>query len=144
MFEGERARTADNHLLGKFELSGIAPAPRGIPQIEVTFDMDANGILNVSAEEKASGRRQQISIKNEKGRLSQKDIEEMIRDAQRYKEDDERLRSRVEARNGFENYVYSLRNSIREESIKAKLEKGRLVYVPAGGSLIWLQVILTW
>ncbi|CEO96729.1 Heat shock 70 kDa protein [Plasmodiophora brassicae] len=121
VFEGERARTKDNNLLGKFELSGIPPAPRGVPQIEVTFDLDANGILNVSAEDKSTGKRQKITITNDKGRLSKEDIEAMIRDAEKYKHDDEMLRKKVEAKNGLENYTYSLRNSIEDEKFKDKI-----------------------
>ncbi|KAI3635918.1 hypothetical protein MIR68_006047, partial [Amoeboaphelidium protococcarum] len=85
VFEGERARTADNHQLGKFELTGIPPAPRGVPQIEVTFDIDANGILNVSASDKTTGRSNKITITNDKGRLSQEDIERMVSEAEKYK-----------------------------------------------------------
>lgn len=121
VFEGERARTKDNNLLGKFELSGIPPAPRGVPQIEVTFDLDGNGILNVSAEDKSTGQKNKITITNDKGRLSKDDIEAMIRDAEKYKAEDEDLRLKVEARNGLENYAYSMRNSITDDKFKDKL-----------------------
>jgi len=121
VFEGERARTKDNNLLGKFELAGIPPAPRGVPQIEVTFDIDANGILNVSAEDKTTGKKNKITITNDKGRLSKDDIERMVSDAEKYKADDERARERIEARNACENYAYNLRNSIKEEKIASKL-----------------------
>merc|ERR1712085_22328 len=89
VFEGERAMTKDNNLLGKFELSGIPPAPRGVPQIEVTFDVDANGILNVSAQDKSTGKTQKITITNEKGRLSQSEIDRMVQEAEKYRAEDE-------------------------------------------------------
>jgi len=131
VYEGERAMTKDNNLLGKFELSGIPPAPRGVPQIEVTFDIDANGILNVSAEDKTTGKKNKITITNDKGRLSKEQIEQMVKQAEQYKNEDETNRKRVEAKNGLENYTYSIRNTIREEKVagvldaedKAKLEK---------------------
>jgi len=121
IFEGERKMTAGNNLLGNFELSGIPPAPRGVPQIEVTFDMDANGILNVSAKDKNTGKSNNITITNESGRLSADEIERMVNDAEKYAEEDKRAAERVEAKNGLEGYVYQVRNSIREDNIKAKL-----------------------
>eukprot|EP00300_Choanocystis_sp_HF-7_P006926 c14988_g1_i1.p1 GENE.c14988_g1_i1~~c14988_g1_i1.p1 ORF type:complete len:649 (-),score=69.81 c14988_g1_i1:29-1975(-) len=114
VYEGERAKTKDNNLLGKFELTGIPPAPRGVPQIEVTFDIDANGILNVSAEDKAGGKKNKITITNDKGRLSKEDIERMVGDAEKYKKEDEEARAKVEAKNGLENYCYSMRNTIND------------------------------
>ena len=122
VFEGERAMTKDNQLLGKFELSGIPPAPRGVPQIDVTFDIDANGILNVSAVEKGTGKTNKITITNDKGRLSKEEIEKMVADAEKYKADDEAAKSKIEARNGVENFAFSLRNSLKEEQIKSKLD----------------------
>jgi len=110
VYEGERARARDNHLLGKFELTGIPPAPRGVPQINVRFDIDANGILNVSAEDKASGKSEKIIITNDKGRLSKDEIDKMVRDADKYKEADEKYKKQVEARNTLENAVYGARN----------------------------------
>merc|ERR1712201_38113 len=101
---GERAMTKDNNLLGKFHLDGIAPAPRGVPQIEVTFDIDANGILNVSAQDKASGKSNKITITNDKGRLSKDEIERMVNDAEKYKAQDEAMREKVNAKNGLESY----------------------------------------
>ncbi|GAA5847941.1 hypothetical protein JCM8208_002133 [Rhodotorula glutinis] len=121
VFEGERARTKDNNLLGKFELSGIPPAPRGVPQIEVTFDIDANGILNVSASDKTTGKSNKITITNDKGRLSKEEIERMVNEAEKYKAEDEAAASRITAKNGLETYAYSLRNSI-EGDLKDKLE----------------------
>merc|ERR1719234_765222 len=99
VFEGERAMTKDNNLLGKFELTGIPPAPRGVPQIEVTSDIDANGILNVSAADKSTGKENKITITNDKGRLSKEDIEKMVNDAEKYKQEDEQQRERIQAKN---------------------------------------------
>ena len=121
VFEGERAKTKDNNLLGKFELSGIPPAPRGVPQIEVTFDIDANGILNVSALEKGTGKTQKITITNDKGRLSKEDIERMVNEAEKYKEDDEKEAARVQAKNQLESYAYSLKNTINDGELKDKI-----------------------
>jgi len=122
VYEGERGMTRDNNLLGKFELSGIPPAPRGVPQIEVTFDVDANGILNVSAEDKSTGKKNKITITNEKGRLSKEQIEKMVNDAEKYKSEDDKTRKKVEAKNGLENYAFSMRNTIRDEKVAGKLE----------------------
>ncbi|KAI9309547.1 hsp71-like protein [Cunninghamella echinulata] len=122
VYEGERARTKDNNLLGKFELSGIPPAPRGVPQVEVTFDVDANGILNVSALDKTTGKSNKITITNDKGRLSKEDIERMVNDAEKYKAEDEEAASRIQARNGCESYAYNLRNTLQEENVKSKIE----------------------
>merc|ERR1712111_2186 len=112
VFEGERAMTKDNHSLGKFELSGIPPAPRGVPQIEVTFDIDANGILNVSATDKSTGKENKITITNDKGRLSKEDIEKMVNEAEKYKDEDEKNKKKIEAKNALENYIYTVRNSL--------------------------------
>jgi L1 cell adhesion molecule like protein len=122
VYEGERAMTRDNNLLGKFELSGIPPAPRGVPQIEVTFDIDANGILNVNAADKTTGRSEKITITNDKGRLSKEEIERMVKEAEKYKSDDENAKEKVEAKNALENYAYTMRNTIRDEKIASKLE----------------------
>jgi L1 cell adhesion molecule like protein len=106
VFEGERQMTKDNHILGKFNLEGIPPAPRGTPQIEVTFDIDANGILNVSAGDKATGKQNQITITNDKGRLSQEEIDKMVSDAEKYKDEDNKIKRKVEAKNQLENYCF--------------------------------------
>ncbi|KAI7879174.1 hsp71-like protein [Lichtheimia hyalospora FSU 10163] len=122
VFEGERARTKDNNLLGKFELTGIPPAPRGVPQIEVTFDVDANGILNVSALDKTTGKSNKITITNDKGRLSKEEIERMVADAEKYKAEDEAAAARISAKNGLESYAYNLRNTLNEENVASKIE----------------------
>ena len=122
VYEGERQRTKDNNLLGKFELTGIPPAPRGVPQIEVTFDMDANGIMNVSALEKGTGKTNQIVITNDKGRLSKEDVERMLAEAEKYKEEDEAEGRRVSAKNGLESYAYSLRNTLSDSKVDEKLD----------------------
>ncbi|QPH06273.1 Heat shock 70 kDa protein [Epichloe festucae Fl1] len=122
VFEGERQRTKDNNLMGKFELTGIPPAPRGVPQIEVTFDLDANGIMNVSAVEKGTGKSNKIVITNDKGRLSKEDIERMLSEAEKYKEEDEAEGRRVAAKNGLESYAYSLRNTLADPKVDEKIE----------------------
>merc|ERR1712022_6506 len=122
VFEGERAMTKDNNLLGKFHLDGIPPAPRGVPQVEVTFDIDANGILNVSAQDKSTGKSNQITITNEKGRLSQAEIDRMVNEAEKYRAEDEANKSKVEAKNGLENYCFTMRNTLQEEKLKDKFE----------------------
>lgn len=121
VFEGERAMTKDNNLLGKFELSGIPPAPRGVPQIEVTFDIDANGILNVSAQDKSTGKQNKITITNDKGRLSKDDIERMVSEAEKYKADDEAQKDRVSAKNALESYAFNMKQTIEDEKLKDKL-----------------------
>ncbi|GAA37571.1 heat shock 70kDa protein 1/8 [Clonorchis sinensis] len=121
VYEGERAMTRDNNLLGKFDLSGIPPAPRGIPQIEVTFDIDANGILNVSAVDKSTGKQNKITITNDKGRLSKTEIDRMVSDAERYKAEDEAQRERVTAKNTLESYIYSLKQTTEDSTIRDRI-----------------------
>ena len=121
VYEGERQFTKDNNLLGKFQLDGIPPAPRGVPQIEVSFDVDSNGILNVSACDKASGKSQKITIKNDKGRLSQEDIDRMVNDAEKYKEQDDLLKQRIDAKNELENLCYQTQSSLEKEELKDKI-----------------------
>ena len=121
VFEGERAMTKDNNCLGKFELSGIPPAPRGVPQIEVTFDIDANGILNVSAVDTSTGKNSKITITNDKGRLSKQDIDRMVNEAEKYKVEDEKQMERVNAKNALESYVYSVKNTTEDEKVKEKI-----------------------
>lgn len=121
VFEGERAMTKDNNLLGKFHLDGIPPAPRGVPQVEVTFDIDANGIFSVSAVDKSTGKTNRVTITNEKGRLSQAEIDRMVSQAEQFKTEDEVNRLRVEAKNSLEQYCYNVRNTLMEERVKDKL-----------------------
>jgi heat shock protein 1/8 len=123
VYEGERAMTKDNNLLGKFELTGIPPAPRGVPQIEVTFDIDANGILNVSAVDKSTGKQNKITITNDKGRLSKDDIERMVREAEQYKNEDEGQRDRIQAKNGLESYAFNIKSTMEDEKLKDKISE---------------------
>ncbi|OCL12344.1 immunoglobulin heavy chain-binding protein, KAR2 [Glonium stellatum] len=124
VYEGERSMTKDNNLLGKFELTGIPPAPRGVPQIEVTFELDANGILRVSAGDKGTGKSESITITNDKGRLSAEEIERMVEEAEKYAEEDKATRERIESRNGLENYAYSLKNQVNdEEGLGGKIDE---------------------
>jgi L1 cell adhesion molecule like protein len=125
VFEGERTLTKDNNSLGTFELTGIPPAPRGTPKIEVTFDVTADGILNVSAVDTASGNKKDITITNDKGRLTEQDIEEMIANSEKYKEEDQKIKLRIEARNDFENYIYSFKNSINDSKKLEEEDKKR-------------------
>jgi len=120
VYEGERAMTRDNNRLGKFDLNGIPPMPRGVPQIEVTFDLDANGILNVNAEDKKSGNKQKITITSDRGR-SKEQIEKMIADAERFREEDRKVAERIKAKNQLEQYVYSVKQTISDEKFKDKL-----------------------
>eukprot|EP00618_Florenciella_parvula_P031897 CAMPEP_0119542776 /NCGR_PEP_ID=MMETSP1344-20130328/53765_1 /TAXON_ID=236787 /ORGANISM="Florenciella parvula, Strain CCMP2471" /LENGTH=658 /DNA_ID=CAMNT_0007587033 /DNA_START=26 /DNA_END=2002 /DNA_ORIENTATION=+ len=115
VFEGERSMTKDNHLLGKFELTSIPPAPRGVPQIEVTFEIDANGILQVSAEDKGTGKAESITITAEKGRLSEEDIERMVQEAEEFAEEDKKVKARIDSKNGLEGYLYNLKNTLEDD-----------------------------
>ena len=124
VFEGERAMTKDNHLLGKFELTSIPPAPRGVPQIEVTFEIDANGILNVGAEDKGTGKSEKITITNDKGRLSQEEIERMVEEAEEFAEEDRKTKERIDARNSLETYAYNMKNTISDsDKLADKLDE---------------------
>merc|ERR1712146_870239 len=124
VFEGERSMTKDNHLLGKFELNGIPPAPRGTPQIEVTFEIDANGILQVGASDKGAGKTEKITITAEKGRLSEEEIERMVKEAEEFADEDKKLKDRIDAKNAFEGYVYNVRNTINDDDkVKDKLDE---------------------
>merc|ERR1711899_329087 len=123
VFEGERAMTKDNHLLGKFDLTGIPPAPRGVPQIEVTLDIDVNGILNVSAVDKSTNKGNKITITNDQGRLSKEDIERMVNDADKFKADDEKQKERIAAKNGLESYCFNMKSTMEDENLKAKISE---------------------
>ncbi|KAL1845903.1 ATPase with role in protein import into the ER [Paecilomyces lecythidis] len=124
VYEGERSMTKDNNLLGKFELTGIPPAPRGVPQIEVSFDLDANGILKVSASDKGTGKSESITITNDKGRLSQEEIDRMVAEAEEFAEEDKAAKGKIEARNALENYAFSLKNQVNDENgLGSKLDE---------------------
>jgi len=142
VFEGERPMTKDNHLLGKFDLTGIPPAPRGVPQIEVTFEIDVNGILKVSAEDKGTGNKEKIVINNDQNRLSPEDIERMINDAEKFADDDKKVKERVESRNELESYAYSLKNQINDkEKLGAKLtpENKEIIEKAVTEHIDWLE-----
>lgn len=122
VYEGERAMTKDNHKLGQFDLNGIPPPPRGTPQIEVTFEVDANGILNVAAEDKGTGKKEKITITAEKGRLSQDDIERMVKEAEEFAEQDKAVKAKIDARNQLETYCYNMKSTV-EDKMKDKIEE---------------------
>merc|ERR1711911_393586 len=142
VFEGERPMTKDNHQLGKFDLNNIPPAPRGVPQIEVTFEIDASGILQVSAEDKGTGNKEKITITNDQNRLTPEDIERMIQDAEKFADEDKKLKERVEARNELESYVYSLKNQLSDkEKLGGKLsdeEKEKIEEI-VNEKIAWLE-----
>jgi len=139
VFEGERKFTKDNNLLGKFNLDNIPPAPRGTPQIEVTFDIDANGILNVSAVDKGTGKVNKITITNDKGRLSKDEIEKMVQDAEKFKAEDEMKKAQIEAKNSFENYCFQMKNTLNEENLKFTVDDRNVIEENANEGLQWLE-----
>ena len=141
VFEGERAMTADNHLLGKFNLDGIPPARRGVPQIEVTFDLDADGILNVSAQDKSSGNIQSITITNEKGRLSDEEVERLIKEAERHKDADEQRKKQIEVHNQLEQLCYQAKSTVEDEKLKDKITEDdkKIVVDAANRTEQWLK-----
>merc|ERR1711868_31134 len=141
IYEGERAMTRDNHMLGRFDLTGLPPAPRGVPQIEVTFDVDANGILNVSAVEKGSGKIEKITITNDKGRLSNDEIEKMVNDAERFKDEDDKQKERITVKNSLESYIFNLKASLDTEEVKSKLASDELSSAQSAldAALKWLD-----
>ncbi|XP_072398689.1 heat shock protein 70 A1-like [Diabrotica undecimpunctata] len=139
VFEGERAMTKDNNRLGTFDLTGIPPAPRGVPKIEVTFDLDANGILNVSAKDTSSGNTRNITIKNDKGRLSQQEIDRMLSEAEKYKEEDERQKEKIAARNQLEGYVFQLKQAVQDCGDKLSSEDKSAIEKECESCLKWLD-----
>jgi L1 cell adhesion molecule like protein len=139
VYEGERAMTKDNHLLGKFELNGIPPAPRGVPQIEVSFDLDANGILHVSATDKSTGTTNQIRITNEKGRLSKEEIERMVNDAEKYKEEDEKQQKKIEAKNSLENLIFQYKQAVNDAGDKLSEDDKSKVKAKCDEVMNWLD-----
>merc|ERR1712198_179161 len=141
VFEGERAMTRDNHLLGKFDLTGLPPAPRGTPQIEVTFDIDANGILNVSAVDKSTNKQSKITITNDQGRLSKEEIERMVNDADKFKADDEKQKERIAAKNGLESYCFNMKSTLEDDNLKEKIseDEKRTMSSKCDEALKWLD-----
>jgi len=139
VFEGERALTKDNNKLGTFNLEGIPPAPRGVPQIEVCFEIDANGILNVSASDKSTGRSNKIQIRNEKGRLSQAEIQRMLDEAKRYEAEDRQERERIEARNRLEAYLFQVKQSLADHGDKLPAEDKSRAQELCEQSLRWVE-----
>merc|ERR1712001_626359 len=141
VYEGERAMTRDNHSLGKFDLTGIPPAPRGVPQIEVTFDIDANGILNVSAVDKSSGKKENITITNDKGRLSAEDIEKMLADAEKYKAEDDHQKERISAKNGLEAYCFNMKSTVEDDKFKGKISEAdrKNILDKCNDTITWIE-----
>lgn len=141
VYEGERKMTKDNNLLGKFNLDGIPPGPRGVPQIEVTFDVDANGIMNVSALEKATGKVNKITITNEKGRLSENDIDKLVKEAEQYKQEDEAVKKRIEAKNGLEHYCYTCKQQLDDAKLKDKFtdDDKKVITEKADEIIKWME-----
>jgi len=133
--------TKDNHLLGKFNLGGIPPAQRGVPKIEVTFDIDANGILNVSASETATNKTEKITITNERGRLSKEEIEKMVQDAEKFKAQDDAIKKKIDAKNGLENYCFQMKNTLNDDKLKDKFsdEDKKTIEDTSAEGLQWLE-----
>ncbi|RWR98685.1 heat shock 70 kDa protein-like protein, partial [Dinothrombium tinctorium] len=141
VYEGERAMTKDNNLLGTFELQGIPPAPRGIPQIEVTFDIDANGILNVTAADKSTGKQNKITITNDKGRLSKAEIEKMVNEAEKFKAEDDKQRERIAAKNALESFCFCLKQTVEDPNLKDKIKESdrQKISSEVQRTLCWLE-----
>merc|ERR1711871_1929692 len=141
IFEGERKMTKDNHELGKFNLEGIPPAPRGTPQIEVTFDIDANGILNVSAADKATGKTSKITITNDKSRLTKEEIEKMVQDAEKSRAEDDQKKAQVEAKNSLEHYCFQMKNTLTEEKLQGQFtdDDKKVIEDACSEGLQWLE-----
>uniref|UniRef100_A0A7R9Z725 Heat shock protein 70 n=1 Tax=Pseudictyota dubia TaxID=2749911 RepID=A0A7R9Z725_9STRA len=139
VYEGERSMTSGNHLLGKFELTGLPPAPRGVPQIDVTFQVDANGLLQVEAVDKGSGKAKNISITAEKGRFSEEEIQQMVDEAEKYAEEDRQLKERIDARNGLESYLYNLKNTLEDKNDRLSAEEKKDLEDVIDDSLDWID-----
>ncbi len=139
VFEGERAMTKDNNLLGKFELTGIPPAPRGVPKIEVQFDMNADGILNVSAKDNSTGKQEKITIKNDKGRLSKAEIDRMLAEAEKYRDADEKQKEKVTARNQLESYIFNCKQAVEDANDKLSDADKKTVQDKCTSELSWLD-----
>merc|ERR1712198_562781 len=139
VYEGERAMTKDNNKLGTFDLTGIAPAPRGVPQIEVTFDIDANGIMSVTAVDTSTGKNESITIKNDSGRLSKEDVERMVNEAEKYKEEDEKQRERIAAKNGLESYAFNVKSALDDAKEKLSADEINLAKSKCDEALKWLD-----
>merc|ERR1712096_399412 len=141
VFEGERPMTQHNRRLGEFNLTGIPPAPRGTPQVEVTFDVDANGILNVSAVEKAGGKTEKITITNDKGWLSKEEIDRMVEDSEKFKADDEKQKERIDAKNGLESYCFNIKSNIEDSKLKEKISESdrNMVSDKCNETIAWLE-----
>merc|ERR1712061_482027 len=141
VYEGERPMTQHNHLLGQFNLTGIPPAPRGTPQIEVTFDVDANGILNVSAVEKAGGKMEKITITNDKGRLSKEEIDRMVQESETFKAEDEKQKERIDAKNGLESYCFNIKSIIEDSQLKEKIPESdkNMIVGKCNETITWLE-----
>ncbi|MBZ3891716.1 Heat shock cognate 71 kDa protein [Sciurus carolinensis] len=140
VYEGEHAMTKDNNLLGKFELTGILPAPRGVPQIEVTFDIDANGILNGSAVDKSTGKENKITITNDKGHLSKEDIERMVQEAEKYKAEDEKQRDKVSSKNSLESYAFNMKATVEDGKLQGKINDDKQKILDKCNEIInWLD-----
>jgi len=139
VFEGERTMTKDNHTLGTFNLEGIPPAPRGVPKIEVTFDIDANGILHVSAKDQSTGKTNSIQITNDKGRLTKDEIDRMLSDAEKYKREDEQQKEKVTARNQLESYVYNVKQAVEDAGEKVFADDKKLVLAKCSEIISWID-----
>ena len=139
VYEGERTMSKDNHLLGKFELTGLPPAPRGVPQIDVTFQVDANGLLQVQAVDKGSGKAVNISITADKGRLSEEEIERMVQEAEQYAEEDRLVKERIDAKNGLESYLYNLKNTLEDGADKLSAEDRKDLADIVDETLDWMD-----
>jgi len=142
VFEGERQLTKDNNLLGKFHLDGIPPMPRGVPQIEITYDVDMNGILNISAVEKSTGKKNTITITNDKGRLSKEDIERMVKEAEQYKDEDKKITDKINAKNNLENYIYGIRSTLNDDKINIDESTKNTIENYLNENIKWLEINL--